>query len=164
MLTGDLRVRIMSINRATATGHRSTLSQSHSPGGGNGRASDRRFEEASGNSSRATTPVPISSISKRGTVILGSGRSRRAAGAPPVLGRRSNLRGGSSFSAPGTPPQHSSTDGGASMADVIYTAELASTSREVVFAQSDEMSVTFSDDLPTEVRGVIGRGGTCLHA
>ena len=39
-------------------------------------------------------------------------------------------------------------------------AELANTAQELVFAQSDKMTVTFSEALPAEVRGVIGRGGT----
>lgn len=161
MLAGDIRVRVMSVDRATATatGHRSTTpAKSQSP-----------LEGASGStSSRAATPIPMPSISKRGTIILGSGRGggRRTAGGPPVLGRRSNLRFGSSFSTPGTPPQRNSRDGGADMTDVSHAdrlaAQLANTSREVVFAQSDKMSVTFSEDLPTEVRGVIGRGGTRL--
>ena len=49
-----------------------------------------------------------------------------------------------------------------------HTDHLAPKSRgdrrngQVVFAQSDEMTVTFSEDLPTEVRGVIERGGTRL--
>lgn len=49
---------------------------------------------------------------------------------------------------------------GVSHADRL-AAELANTGRkgEVVFAQSDEMTVTFSEDLPTEVKGVIERGG-----
>src|SRR5258706_11148220 len=161
----------MSVNRAmaTATGHRSTPSKSHSPGGGSG-----RLEGASdSSSSRAATPTPMSSTSKRGTIILGSGRGggggggggRRPAGG---LGRRSNLRFGPSFSsAPGTPPQHGNADGGTAMTDVSHAdhlaAELANTAQEVVFAQSDKMTVTFSEALPTEVRGVIGRGGTPLH-
>ena len=50
---------------------------------------------------------------------------------------------------------------GVSHADGL-AAELANTGRkgEIVFAQSDEMTVTFSEDLPTEVKGVIERGGT----
>lgn len=148
----------MSVNRAmataTATGHRSTPSKSHSPGSGG--ASDS-------SNSRAATPIPMPSISKRGTIILGSGRGggRRTVGGLPVLGRRSNLRFGTS---PGTPPQHGNADGGTPTADVSHAdrlaAELANTARELVFAQSDKMSVTFSEALPTEVRGVIGRGGT----
>jgi len=91
-----------------------------------------------------------------------------AAAAGGGLGRRSNLRFGPSFSsAPGTPPQHGNADGGTAMTDVSHAdhlaAELANTAQEVVFAQSDKMTVTFSEALPTEVRGVIGRGGTPLH-
>jgi len=41
-------------------------------------------------------------------------------------------------------------------------AELANPSRQVVFAQSDELTATFSEDLPTEVKGLIERGGTRL--
>ena len=156
----------MSVDHATPTGHRSTPAKSQSPGSDIG-----RLEGASGStSSRAATPNPMPSISKRGTIILGSGRGgggRRTGGGPPVPGRRSNLRFGSSFSAPGTPPQHNSRDGGTPLTDVSHAdrlaVQLANTSREVVFAQSDKMSVTFSEDLPTEVRGVIGRGGTRLY-
>ena len=64
-------------------------------------------------------------------------------------------------------------DGSAAIADMSHAhadrlaAELANTSRggrkgDVVFAQSDEMTVIFSEDLPTEVRGVIERGGAHL--
>ena len=131
---------------ALATGDHWT--PSHSPA---------RFEAAN---SRGATPIP--SASKRGSIILGSGRGRKATG---VVGR-SKLRFDSSFSVPGTPSRHS-TDGSAAMTDTSragshaghLAAELANAT-QVVFAQSDEMTVTFCEDLPTEVRGVIGRGGT----
>jgi hypothetical protein len=72
----------------------------------------------------------------------------------------------SSLSAPGSPSQHSADEGvvttdmshGARLAERLATTE----KREIVFAQSGEMTVTFWDDLPTEVRGVIERGGTRL--
>jgi len=135
-----------------------------------------RFDAAS---SRAATPM--SSGSKRGTIILGSGRGRRPAG--QVLAR-SKLPFDSSFSAsatpaaptapgtpaaptaPGTPSQHS-TDGSAAFTDISRADRLAAglaRKGQVVFAQSGEMTVTFSEDLPTEVRGVIERGGTRLFA